>query len=112
MRHGRSVTTPMCSDVAQSRFADGTGEETAITIQVKLFASLHVYLPSGAARNEASVQAPGEVTPNSLLDRLGVPREMAHLVLRNGVYLRPEERDRAVFRDGDAFAVWPPVAGG
>ncbi len=83
-----------------------------IRLRVKLFASLHVYLPDGAECNEVTVEYPAGITPNALLAELGVPREMAHLVLRNGVYIKPVERDRPVLGDGDAFAVWPPVAGG
>ena len=47
-----------------------------------------------------------------MIDRYNVPREMAHLVLLNGVYIKPEDRDKAVFNDGDTLAIWPPVAGG
>ncbi len=36
----------------------------------------------------------------------------AHLVLLNGVYLTPEQREQATFKEGDTLAVWPPVAGG
>ena len=100
----------MSSEV-RARADAAAGNET-ITLRVKLFASLHVYLPEGSVRNEVELQMPADITPNALLDRLRVPREMAHLVLRNGVYLKPEQRDQAVFTPGDAFAVWPPVAGG
>lgn len=99
----------MCSE--RAALSATQGQET-IRLRIKLFASLHVYLPEGAARNEVTVEYPARITPNALLDALGVPREMAHLVLRNGVYLKPAERDRPVLNDGDAFAVWPPVAGG
>ncbi|HCO76769.1 MAG TPA: molybdopterin synthase sulfur carrier subunit, partial [Rhodocyclaceae bacterium] len=47
-----------------------------------------------------------------LLDRFAVPAEQAKLVLRNGVYLAPEERATTRLADGDEIAVWPPVAGG
>ncbi|SEO56374.1 sulfur carrier protein ThiS [Aquisalimonas asiatica] len=99
----------MCSDQAADTVA--AGQET-IRLQIKLFASLHVYLPAGAERNEVTAEYPAGITPNALLAELGVPREMAHLVLRNGVYIKPGERDQPVLVDGDAFAVWPPVAGG
>ncbi len=99
------------SSEAQVTAGAAAGAET-ITLRVKLFASLHVYLPAGSVRNETMLEVPADITPNALLDRLQVPREMAHLVLRNGVYLQPRERDHPVFGPGDAFAVWPPVAGG
>jgi sulfur carrier protein ThiS len=37
---------------------------------------------------------------------------MTHLVLVNGAYVPPGERARLALRDGDALAIWPPVAGG
>lgn len=100
----------MSSD-ARTAAPVAAGEET-IRLRVKLFASLHVYLPEGSVRNETELEVPADITPNALLDQLRVPREMAHLVLRNGVYLKPDQRDQSVFASGDAFAVWPPVAGG
>ncbi|QIT55656.1 MoaD/ThiS family protein [Aquisalimonas sp. 2447] len=100
----------MSSDARKALPVDA-GEEM-ITLRVKLFASLHVYLPEGSMRNAVDLQVPATITPNELLDRLHVPRDLAHLVLCNGVYLKPEQREQPVFVPGDAFAVWPPVAGG
>lgn len=51
-------------------------------------------------------------TPHQVIDRFQVPRKQAQRVLCNRVYLEPGERDRALLRDGDVLAVWPPVAGG
>ena len=51
-------------------------------------------------------------TAYEVIDRYKVPREMAHLVLLNGVYIKPEDRNKSVFNDGDTLAIWPPVAGG
>ena len=58
------------------------------------------------------MEIPEETTVNNIIDRFNVPRELAHLVLLNGVYLKPEDRDQPVMRDGDTLAVWPPVGGG
>jgi sulfur-carrier protein len=81
-------------------------------ITLKLFASLSEYLPAGAQANAVAVELPDSATPNEILDRLGVPRGMAHLVLRNGVYIEPAKRDQPLVQDGDTLAVWPPIAGG
>lgn len=81
-------------------------------IRVKLFANLQDLLPPGTGTAGTELEVQEDVTPNQIIDRLRVPRRSAHLVLRNGVYLGPEERDRAVFREGDVLAIWPPVAGG
>ena len=81
-------------------------------ITFKLYATLGDYLPGGAFENAVAIEVPEGVTPNAIIDRHHVPRKLAHLVLINGVYCAREERDRAVLREGDTLAVWPPVAGG
>jgi len=40
------------------------------------------------------------------------PRELAHLVLLNGIYVAPEQRNLVSIKEGDVLAIWPPVAGG
>ena len=81
-------------------------------IRVKLYASLGKYLPQGSVRNEIdqSVNEGAKVTET--LAGLSVPGEMCHLVLVNGNYLAPGERDDYALQEGDHLAVWPPVAGG
>ncbi len=83
-----------------------------IRITLKLYASLGAYLPAGAERNMASVVAQPDATIQSLLDSHNIPREACHLVLLNGIFQPRERRASAVLSDGDAVAVWPPVAGG
>ena len=81
-------------------------------ITLKLYANLGEYLPPGTRENAIQLDVPEEITAYTLIDRFQVPREMAHLVLLNGVYLHPEERDQPCLKEGDTIAVWPPVAGG
>ena len=81
-------------------------------IELKLYASLGEYLPPGARANAAKIEVEEAMTPNALIDRYRVPREQAHLVLLNGQFVPPEQRDQALIGDGDTLAVWPPVAGG
>lgn len=81
-------------------------------VQLELYASLMEYLPRDATRHRARVDVPPGTTAHALLDRFAVPREKAHLVLRNGVYLHQEDRDAVILEDGDVVAAWPPVAGG
>lgn len=110
------------ADVERGAEAVGEGAEAGseagelgagkMTVRLKLYASLGVYLPAGAARNEASVTAAPGTTARQLLDRHGVPPEACHLVLVNGVYQAPAARETAALKDGDSLAVWPPVAGG
>lgn len=82
-------------------------------ITFKLYATLSQYLPPDAKRHAVKVDISEADTAYSLLDKFNVPRELAHLVLLNGIYLDPQERENpAVLKDGDTLAVWPPVAGG
>ena len=81
-------------------------------LDVELYASLMSYLPPGSSRHRTQVTVAADITPHQLIDRLGIPRRLAHIVLRNGVFVLPLERNQAIFEDGDLFALWPPVAGG
>ena len=78
----------------------------------KLYAGLTDYLPPDAEDNKLIIEISEHNTAYEVIDRYKVPREMAHLVLLNGVYVKPEDRGKAVFNDGDTLAIWPPVAGG
>lgn len=81
-------------------------------ITFKLFAMLTRYLPEGADRHATALDIADGTTPQGIIDAHGVPAAMAHLVLLNGRYLPPAERQRPILREGDTLAVWPPVAGG
>lgn len=81
-------------------------------VRVKLFAMLSVYLPPGSEKHEAEIEVAEGATPASLIEHLGLPPKMTHLVLVNGVYVPPSERARFRLSNGDALAIWPPVAGG
>ena len=81
-------------------------------VRLELYASLMRFLPPEADRHRVTLEMPADTTAHALLDRFRVPREQAHLVLRNGVFLHPEERETDVLHEGDVVAVWPPVAGG
>ncbi len=81
-------------------------------LKLKLFAGLANYLPDEVNNNLTILEITGQSTINSIIDEVKVPREKAHLILLNGIYISPEERDTANFVDGDTLAIWPPVAGG
>ena len=80
-------------------------------VTVKLFASLQ-YLPSGAYRNQIEMEFPEGTTPADVVERLNVPRDLAHLVILNGVFLPPSERATRILAEREELAIFPPVAGG
>ena len=81
-------------------------------VQLELYASLMKHLPPDADRHRVSAEVPAGTTAVQLLNRYRVPLKQAHLVLRNGVYLDPAQREQTLLEEGDVIAVWPPVAGG
>jgi molybdopterin synthase sulfur carrier subunit len=81
-------------------------------VRIKLYAMLGDYLPSHAKKNEADVKFAEGTSISAMLSSLGVPLEQCHLVLVNGVFVPPSERDSQSVVEDDALAVWPPVAGG
>jgi molybdopterin converting factor small subunit len=81
-------------------------------ITLKLYAGLSQYLPENAEKHCTTLKISSSETAFSILEKFNVPKESAHLVLLNGVYLEQEEREKPTFSEGDTLAVWPPVAGG
>lgn len=81
-------------------------------ITFKLYATLGKYLPEKTEKHGVKLNVDSNESPQEILDRFNVPRNLSHLVLVNGVYLSHEEREKSVLKDGDTLAVWPPVAGG
>lgn len=82
-------------------------------ITFKLYATLATYLPEEAKNHQINIDISDSDTANDILTRFNVPLEKAHLVLRNGVYVQPQQRNETNFlQNGDTLAVWPPVAGG
>ncbi len=87
-----------------------------MNIRMKLFASLGKYLPegSGTAANgyETELTVVEGATVTGVINQVGVPAELCHLVLVNGVYVAPGERDSKTLSAEDILAIWPPIAGG
>jgi molybdopterin converting factor small subunit len=81
-------------------------------ITLKLFAGLSEFLPAGAVQNAITVEVQETCSLNDLIDQHNVPRDQVHLVLINGSSRQESERDESILKDGDAVAMWPPVAGG
>lgn len=79
---------------------------------LKLYSVLAKHLPADAHQNAATIEIGADTTVGSIIAAYNLPRQHCHLVLVNGVFIPPEARDATVLADGDALAIWPPVAGG
>ena len=81
-------------------------------ITLKLFALLDKYLPDGAVKNQIDITVADDATVMDVIGSVNLPSEYCHLVLIDGVYIAPSERETRVLNEGEALAIWPPVAGG
>lgn len=81
-------------------------------IQFKLFASLKAYLPAGTQGNVIDLEVEEGASVATLIERYQLPPKLTHLVLVNGHYISPENRATTLLKEGDALAIWPPIAGG
>jgi len=79
----------------------------------KLFASLTEFLPQQARyTNVIEIDVAADATIAQIIEPFGLPEKMVHLVLVNGSYVSPEDRMSKTLKEGDALAIWPPIAGG
>lgn len=62
--------------------------------------------------NAVSFDVPEGTTVQALIDRFSLPVRLVHLVLIDGRYVAPAERATRVLKEGEALAIWPPIAGG
>ncbi len=82
-------------------------------ITFKLYATLQDLLPAGAVKNAVEIEVADDASLNDIIDQHRVPRDLAHLVLVNGIFHCDADRDdRNVLKENDVLAIWPPVAGG
>ncbi|UCG16734.1 MAG: MoaD/ThiS family protein, partial [Phycisphaerales bacterium] len=82
---------------------------TALTIEVRLFATLREYLPASDGRTSAQVDVPARASVADVLAKLGIPVAMASLILVDG---RHESDKRRKLDDGCVLSVWPHIGGG
>lgn len=81
-------------------------------VTLKLYATLADYLPAGSRNNRVELEVADAATVNAVLAPFSLPPKLTHLVLVNGVFVPPEARESTLLAEGDALAVWPPIAGG
>lgn len=89
----------------------------AMNVTLKLFAMLADHLPQqvdGRVRqgNVVELEVPEGTTVSQLIERFALPPRLVHLVLVNGHYVPPAERASRALSNGEALAIWPPIAGG
>jgi sulfur carrier protein ThiS len=88
-----------------------------VRVTFKLFAMLTDHLPEEVAGerrrgNAIELDVPEGTTVQQLIDRYRLPPKLVHLVLVDGHYVPPAERETRRLADGQALAIWPPIAGG
>lgn len=82
-------------------------------ITFKLFAQLQDYLPAEAKQTNAlALELPEGTHVAQVIECFNLPPRLVHLVLLDGAFVPPGERDGRVLHDGGTLAIWPPVAGG
>lgn len=83
-----------------------------MNITLKCFASLARHLPAHAKANAARVEINEKMSVHQVIDFLKIDREEAYLVILNGVFICPPDRDSTILVENDTLALWPEVAGG
>lgn len=81
-------------------------------VTLKFYATLADYLPPGSKNNRVEVEVPEQSTIASIVQAHALPPKLTHLVLVNGTFVPPEERETTCLKEGDVLAIWPPIAGG
>jgi sulfur-carrier protein len=84
-----------------------------MNITLKLFATLSDYLPEQARqKNQLALEVPPGTSVAEVIGRFNLPERQVHLVLVNGLFIPHDSRLTTTLAEGDALAIWPPVAGG
>ena len=82
-------------------------------ITCKLCASLGDHLPASVRpANEMPLTVADGATIAQVIAPFALPPQLVHLVLVNGKYIAPAQRDSHALQEGDVLAIWPPIAGG
>lgn len=79
----------------------------AVTITVKLFATLKQYAPNGRAEG-IPLTLPAGATVRDVVERLDIPHDQAAMLVAGDTYVQPE----TVLEDGQEISIFPPLAGG
>ena len=77
-------------------------------VEVRLFATLASFLPAHGCAGAAELELPEGSTVTEVTRCLGIPPDLARVVLVNGRDIGPEARLAA----RDVVTIFPPLAGG
>lgn len=77
-------------------------------VEVRLFATLTDFLPPHSKNGVAEFEIPEGSTVGDVTHRLGIPSDLARVVLVNGVDAGSEAR----LAPRDVITIFPPLAGG
>ena len=77
-------------------------------VEVRLYATLARFSPSGSSGRTFVVELPEGAMLNDLVAQLGLPREDVKLPFVNAVY----QELTYILQDGDEVGIFPPVGGG
>ena len=82
-------------------------------VTLKLYATLSDHLPTEARKtNAVELDLAEGTTPAQVIASQNLPLKLCHLVLIDGVFVPPADRNQRALADGETLAIWPPVAGG
>jgi molybdopterin converting factor small subunit len=79
-----------------------------VKVEVRLFATLATYLPPDGRDGAAELEIPDGSTIVEVTRRLGIPADLARVVLVNG---RDADAE-AILSARDVVTIFPPLAGG
>jgi molybdopterin converting factor small subunit len=80
----------------------------SMKIEIKLFANLKKLLPPHAEGSAATIEVEDGLTVAELIEQLQIPKEMAQLVLINGINIEGEYS--RTLQERDTVCVFPPSA--
>src|SRR2546427_73777 len=81
---------------------------TPLKVEVRLFAAFLAYLPAPAPGGAVTLDVPEASTVDDIARRLGIPADLARVVLVNGQDAPPGRP----LTGGDVVTIFPPLAGG
>ncbi len=77
-------------------------------VELKLYASLSAHLPENASGNSCEMELAEPATVGDLLTVVNIALDQPKILFCNGVHTNVDEP----LNEGDAIAVFPPIAGG